>query len=51
MLEKYSSQTSPLPKEEYLAEQEHDEPCCWCNDEGVEGENGEHHPCAWCGAY
>jgi len=27
-----------------------DEPCCWCNDQGPDTEDGESHPCAWCGA-
>ena len=28
----------------------HDEPCCWCNDQGADTSDGESHPCAWCGA-
>lgn len=27
-----------------------DEPCCWCNDQGPDTEDGESHPCAFCGA-
>ena len=27
-----------------------DEPCCWCNDQGPDTDDGESHPCAWCGA-
>jgi len=26
-----------------------EEPCCWCNDQGPETEDGESHPCAFCG--
>ena len=27
-----------------------DEPCCWCNDQGPDTDDGESHPCALCGA-
>jgi hypothetical protein len=29
--------------------EEHDEPCCWCNDQGPETDDGESHPCSFCG--
>jgi hypothetical protein len=29
----------------------HDETCCWCNDEGSTDGSGEIHPCAFCGSY
>ena len=27
-----------------------DEPCSWCNDEGVVDGDGETHPCCICGS-